>query len=150
MPKPNKKNLLKDEAIKLLASGEEILATSQKIGVNESTLHRWLDNAEFKTALDAARKKAIQASNESDADGLITKLEEQLKPLAAAMLAIAKNKNNSGTMRISASAEYRGLVKHIRLVSLSQKSASDAPGSDRPKRNSAGFKGDPRGILKAV
>jgi hypothetical protein len=150
MPKPNKKQLLKDEAIRLLASGEEILATANKIGVNKSTLHRWMAEGEFKRMLDAAKQKSLDASNAADADGLILKLEEQLKPLAASMLAIAKDKSASESTRISASAEYRNLVKHIRTLSLSQKSAGSPLATEKNKRNIVQFKGDPRKVLKIV
>jgi len=149
MPKPNKKRLLRSQAVELLSAGAQILATSKKLGVNESTLHRWLKDPEFKAEIAKAKQGAMPVDTQTTSGApIIEQFEKQLNPLAAEMLLIAKDRSRPMNMRIAASNEYRNLLKHIRATSINQ--PSEELSEKKNVRKISEHKGDPRGILRAV
>ena len=151
MPKPNKKRVLQGEAVRLLASGAQILATAQKIGVNESTLHRWLGTDDFKKELDDAKRNIVQASIAAvGEEPLVSRLEKQLEPLAVEMLKISRDVKETTSVRISASGEYRNLLKHLRANGIMKSEETLIAEAKAPARKISEHRGDPRGILKAV
>lgn len=146
----------------VLQQSGSISAAAKRLGVDRSTVHRWLQAgkvsdrradlppvapAEKATSADAWRQKVCAAFTLSDT-------ELQLVDLAVDALEMARDRDRRPEIRLAAMARYQALVKQVNLSVVQSGSVPKpaAPASTDPvvPKPVSGPRMDPRALLVAT
>lgn len=83
-----------DRAIAVLLTAPSIAAAAETLGVNERTVYRWLEDADFRTAYLVARREAFSQA--------VAQVQVTACTGAAVLLAIATDPTKPASARVSA------------------------------------------------
>lgn len=155
MKRTHKLKALRNVA-EVVASAPNLSVAAKRLGVNRSTLHRWLQSgkiqrAEPKKGLAAgatddqspeAWAKAVREAAELDAT------QGVLVELAAAALRMARTENQPA-VRLSAMGRYQQLVRQLNLTNENLAATPQTKAVERPAAVRRAMM-DPRAALMAV
>jgi hypothetical protein len=168
MKRTRKWSYVEQDAIRLAGLGLSPLEIAKRLGVNKSTVTRWIASGKLgkKASRRAAQTKVLTLATtggKSPAawvsavrkDYQLDATDGQLVDLAKAALTMAQDRKLKPRERLSAMAEFRANVKQLALVARGAESASPqgeappAPVAEAPRPQPV-QRADPRKILMAV
>jgi transposase-like protein len=155
MKRTHKLKVLGDVA-GVVASAPNLSVAAKRLGVNRSTLHRWIQAGKVQKAAPktgpaagAAENQAPEAWAKAVRDmGELDVTQSALLDLAAAALKMARTEEQP-SVRLSAMGRYQQLVRQLNLAT--ERAVPDAlPTSARAPMAQRRAGADPRAILMAV
>ncbi len=96
------------KALAALLTEPTILAAADKVGVNERTLHRWLEEPAFDTAYRTARREAVRQA--------IARLQQVSSAAVSVLETVMNDGDEKGATRVAAAKTV--LETAIRAVEL--------------------------------
>jgi transposase-like protein len=142
----------------VVAKASSLSAAAKKLGVNRSTLHRWMEAGKIakpapKRGSTAAPETppAHQSADEWAAALLeshpLNDTQRQLVALAKAALCLARDTSEAPQVQLSAMGRFQQLVRQLNLETGEQPQQQPVRATVAPRRPSLG---DPRAVLMAV
>lgn len=145
------------DVAQVVASAPNMAAAAKKLGVNRSTLHRWLQTGKVAKP-EPKQGPAAGATPDQSPDewskavrelGELDATASTLVDLAVAALAMSRDVTNRPETRLSAMGRYQQIVKQLNLDS-SASAAGVKPQVPQARTMPRRTGTDPRNILMAV
>ncbi|HEY0875203.1 MAG TPA: MerR family DNA-binding transcriptional regulator [Vicinamibacterales bacterium] len=121
----HKLRALRADARQILASSRSIAEASRRLGVNRSTVHRWIEAGKLPRPAGSA-KTPTRAGSVPASDGAsfaawardtfeLTRAEHELVGLAQQALDLAHDPTATAATRLQAMAQFRACLRDLRL-----------------------------------
>jgi transposase-like protein len=98
-----------DKAVAILAVGSSVEAVAERVGISRQTIHRWMLQPDFKAAVTAARRQAVQV--------VFDTLSQSVNQAAEKLTALVKSQTESICLR-SCEILLRFAKEHIEIGDL--------------------------------
>jgi len=150
------------EAARLAALGLSQAEIASKLGVDRSSIFRWMKSGKLKRNeppnIDPTIPKQREQKERNAADWSksvreaydLDSTDEQLVAIGESALALALNQSASAATRLQAAGRFQAIVKQLRLVARAEASAP----VEQPKRKTNPVvqrsRTDPRALLSVV
>ena len=145
MPKSFKFRRIGKDAAEVLASSPSQSAAARRLGVDRSTLHRWLVAGKVQRP-PRREKRATEATPAAEmtdqtpeqwaatlrADYLFSSTEEVLVDLGAVTLRLSKDERLSPSERLAAVGRFQQLIKQLHLEAAEDGEETKTRGDVRP------------------
>lgn len=152
MKRTRKWSYVEQEAKRLAGLGLTPIEIATRIGVNRSTIQRWMACGKLekrvKSRVVANGQTPTQWAATVRKDYALDATDEQLVRLAEAALGMSLDPALSPNERMTATARFQGIVKQLALVA---RLADADTGQAKPEaKREVSRRADPRGLLMAV
>lgn len=141
----------------VLASTSSMLEAARALGVNRSTLHRWIVAGKVKRPR-WWRTNGPQCPPVTDPDAWVEAVstrelsatDRQLVELARLALEMARSRTHGTRVRLAAMGRFQAIVRQLRLEDDAPVTATVPPPPTAPRVVRPAGEGDPRRVLMAV
>lgn len=159
MKRTRKWAFVAQEATRLSGLGLSQGAIAARLGVNKSTVSRWIKSGRISEAPEGRESVAVEVGKSPAewasavrADYSLDLTDDRLVTLAEAALTTALDTNEKATVRMLATGKFQSVIRQLALTSRTAHSEPATPTEPRPttREPRAATGTDPRRVLMAI